>query len=140
MKAFIFASLLLTSFHSFAGKVTNFECRLDSNPKDVITFRIENLGQKDMTVLSLDADDDYSGIFATKSKNAKISQLVDTINGQGGDMRIGSDRISFFGDSAGIDFAYFDLYKDSGYTRGFVRMEFDFGNDKSYSKVSCTKK
>lgn len=63
-----------------------------------------------------------------------------TINGQGGDMRVVSDRISFFGNSAGVDFVYFDLFEASGYTKGFARMEFNFGEEKSYSKVNCTKK
>jgi hypothetical protein len=83
---------------------------------------------------------DYTEVFRTKSKNATIKRLVDTLNGQGGDLRIQSDRISFFGDSAGIDFAYLDLFKASGYTKGFVRIDFDFNTEKDYSKINCVLK
>ena len=140
MKQFIAASILMSSFATFAASVTTFSCELDKFPGQKVSFRIENLGSTSMSVLSIDSEDDYSGIFSTKSKNSDVIQMVDTINGQGGDMRVGSDRISFFGDSAGVDFVYFDLFKSSGYSKGFARMEFNFGEDKSYSKVSCTKK
>lgn len=140
MKQLLALSLLFASFSGFAAKVTTLNCELEKYPRQTITFRMENLGAADMDFVLIDADDDYSGVFSTKSKNATIIQLVDTLNGQGGDLRVGTDRISFFGDSAGIDFAYLDLFKSSGYTKGFVRMEFNFGEDKDYSKLSCTKK
>ncbi len=140
MKSIFALSVLLSSFAAFSATVTTFTCELEKIPGQKVSFRIENLGKSNMSVLSLDQNDDYSGIFSTKSKHVTIQNLVDTINGQGGDMRVGSDRISFFGDNAGVDFAYFDLFKSSGYTQGFVRMEFNFGEEKSYSKVNCTKK
>ena len=140
MKSMFALTILLFSFAALSGTVTTFTCELEKIPGQKVSFRLENLGKENVSVLSLDQNDEYSGIFSTKSKNATIQTLVDTINGQGGDMRVGSDRISFFGDSAGVDFAYFDLFKSSGYTKGFVRMEFNFGEEKSYSKVNCIKK
>lgn len=140
MKSILALTVLLSSFAAISGTVTTFTCELEKFPGQKMSFRIEDLGKPNMSVLSLDRNDDYSGIFSTRSKDATIQQLVDTINGQGGDMRVGSDRISFFGDSAGVDFVYFDLFKASGYAKGFARMEFNFGEEKSYSKVNCTKK
>lgn len=136
-KLALVALISLCSFSVFA-KVSTFTCKLEKFPRSTITFRMENLGAPGMTFLNQDPDDDYSAVFTTKSRNQDIIALVDTLNGQGGDLRIGEDRISFFGDAAGIDFAYLDLFKNSGYKKGFVRMEFDFGTDKQYSKVSCS--
>lgn len=133
MKA-IFGIVSLFFAASSIAAVTTLNCELEKYPKQIVTFKMENLGKKNMTFLS---NEETGEVFTTKSKNETISRLVDTLNGQGGDLRIGNDRISFFGDSAGIDFAYFDLYKASGYTKGFVRIDFNFSHDKDYSKLNC---
>lgn len=133
----LFAVAVLCSFSALAS-VSTFTCKLEKYPRASFTFKMENLGKPGMTFLNADPDDDYSAVFTTRSRNQDIIALVDTLNGQGGDLRIGNDRISFFGDAAGIDFAYLDLFKNSGYKNGFVRMEFNFGNDKQYSKVRCS--
>lgn len=137
MKKFGLIAAALTSFSALAN-VSTFTCKLEKFPRASFTFKMEDLGKPEMTFLNADPDDDYSAVFTTKSRNYNIITLVDTLNGQGGDLRVRADRISFFGDSAGIDFAYLDLFKNSGYKNGYVRMEFDDGNDKQYSKVNCS--
>ena len=133
--------ILATAYCLISGSAfattTTFNCELEKYPKQIVTFKMKDLGKPSMTFLNADADDDYSPVFTTKSKNETIVRLVDTLNGQGGDLRVGKDRISFFGDSAGIDFAYLDLFKSSGYQKGFVRIDFNFSNDKDYSKINC---
>lgn len=136
MKA-IFGIVSLFFAASSIAAVTTLNCELEKYPKQIVTFQMENLGKKGMTFVS---NEDTYEVFKTKSKNKTIKRLVDTLNGQGGDLRISSDRISFFGDSAGIDFAYLDLFRASGYTKGFVRIDFDFNTEKDYSKLNCTLK
>lgn len=134
---FVIASLLTVP--AFAA-VTTFNCELEKYPKQIVTFRIAELGTPKMQYVSIDPNDEYSGVFATRSKNETIVRLVDTLNGQGGDLRFDNQRLSFFGDSAGIDFAYLDLFRNTGYRNGFVRINFNFGNDQDYSRVRCNLK
>lgn len=129
--------LSLFSMSTFAASVTTFICQLEAYPKQLITFKMQDLGSSSMTFLNVDPNDSYSEVFTTKSSHETIKRLVSTLNGQGGDLRVGADRISFFGDDAGIEFAYLDLFKNTGYRSGFVRMEFNFGEDKQYSKLNC---
>ena len=138
MKKLAFVAFAALCSFSVMAKVSTFTCKLEKFPRASITFKMENLGKPGMTFLNQVPDDDYSPVFTTKSRNETIVRLVSTLNGQGGDLRIGNDRIRFFGDDSGIEFAYFDLFKNSGYKNGFVRMEFDFGTDKQYSKVRCS--
>lgn len=116
---------------------TVFNCQLEKYPNEVFTFRMQDLGKKTMTFLTSDPNEAYSDVFTTKSKNTTISHMVDTLNAQGGDLRIGEDRIRFFGDGDGIDFVDLVLFKDGGYKTGFARLNMNFGEDKDYSKVSC---
>ncbi len=130
-------AFVLAASASFASNITNFNCALEKYPKDNFVFQMKNLGQKNMTFVNKD-NEEYGSVFTTRSKNETVKRLVDTLNGQGGDLRNYADRIEFFGDSAGIDFANLVLYKNTKYTRGYVRIDFDFNNDKQYSKVLCS--
>ena len=96
---------------------------------------MEKLGKPSMNFLK--ADEEYTEVFTTKSRNKTIKRLVDTLNAQGGDLRVKNDRIHFLGDSAGIDFADLELYKKTGYKTGFARIDFDFHNELNFSKFSC---
>ncbi len=137
MKVLLATLAILAANPTHASRASSFRCELTKYPGQVITFGIKNLGARNAEFALLDSRDEYSGVFASTSDDEQIITLVDTLNGQGGDMRVLSDRIRFFGDNAGINFAYFELFKDSGYTRGFARMEFNFGEDKDYSPVTC---
>lgn len=130
---------LLASVYAQASKdqVVTLNCKLEKFPNQVISFKMQNLGTEDMTYLNEDPEDDSSAVFTTTSKDKTVTRLVDTLNGQGGDLRIETDRIEFFGDSAGIDFAYLNLFKTTKYTKGFVRIEFEDGRIRDYSKISC---
>lgn len=130
---------LMVATPSFA-KVTTLNCEMEKYPKQIITFKMKDLGSASMTFLNADPDDDYSAVFTTTSEDETVIRIVDTLNGQGGDLRIGDDRISFFGDSAGIDFVYLDLFKNSGFKKGFVRTDMNFGEEKDYTKISCNLK
>ncbi|MES2856758.1 MAG: hypothetical protein V4692_12880 [Bdellovibrionota bacterium] len=128
----------IPAFAEEASTVSSFECEAEKTPGIVFKFKMSNLGKEDMDFLNADPEDDYSAVFTTDSDEIQTNSIVNTLNGQGGDLRTSEDRIVFFGDSAGIDFAYLNLFKDSGYTKGYVRTEFNFGEEKDYSKVSCT--
>ncbi len=137
MNRLILASAICLISGSALATTTTFNCELEKYTKQLVTFKMSNLGKPSMTFTNADADDDYSSVFTMKSKNKTIVRLVDTLNGQGGDLLVKKDRISFFGDSAGIDFEYLDLFKTSGYQKGFVRIDFNFSHDKDYSKINC---
>lgn len=135
MKILIVVLFLCTS--AFA-EVTEVTCELRKIPGQKFSFRMQNLGQQGMKFLNSDPSDGYSDVFQTRSRNVTVKTLVSCLNGQGGDLRIGDDRIVFFGDSAGVDLAYLNLFKSSDFKAGYVRTEFDFGNDQDYSEVSCS--
>jgi hypothetical protein len=138
MKFIAMAAVLFSMNAALAAKITTFTCSLKKIPGETFTFKIEGLNTNDMTSVAIDPEDDYAGMFTTKSKNEDIIAIVDTLNGQGiADPEVKTDRISFFGDQAGIDFVYFDLFKNSGYKKGFIRTEFNFGEAKDYSEVTC---
>lgn len=135
-KMFLIALTFLMTLPAFAA-VTTFTCELEKVPKQFITFKMTDVGTAKMNYLNSDPNDDYSPVFLTRSNNDKVIRLVDTLNGQGGDLRFDNTRLSFFGDSAGIDFAYLVLFRNTGFRNGFVRIEFDNGEDKDYSKINC---
>ncbi|MEK6556167.1 MAG: hypothetical protein AABZ31_13055, partial [Bdellovibrionota bacterium] len=118
MKSLILAIVLLSFNSAFANKITTFTCELEKYPKQKIVFKMQDVDTPDMTFVHADEEDDYSPIFSSTSKNEIIQQMIRALNEQGGDFRTASDRIGFFGDSAGIDFVYLDLYKNSNYTKG----------------------
>lgn len=131
-----FASILVMAFAlpAFAG-VTSFECELATIPGETFTFQISDLGTKDADFVHADPDDEYSKVIYTTSKNRDIESMIGSLEGQGGDLRTGNDRITMIGDAAGIDFVDLVLFKKSGYKSGYVR--WDFAGEKGYSKVSC---
>lgn len=135
----ILLTFLLLSQFSLASNRKNsfFTCTLDLAPRSTFTFSVSELGTSNMTML---LDEQEQGPVFTKSKSEIISRLVDTLNGQGGDIRVNEKGILLFGDNAGCDIARLQLYKESGFTRGWVRTEHSCSgpNDKGYySKVSC---
>lgn len=135
MKTAIALSIGLISSIANAS-VTTFTCTLTKHPKDAFTFKMKNLGTSKVTFLMTE-DSEWGVVFVTKAKKGVVNHLVETLNGQGGDLRNYKDKIEFFGDSAGIDFAYLGLYKNSGYTKGYASMEFNFGEERRYSEVHC---
>ncbi len=137
MKALIFLSVLFSTTVSFASIVTTLTCELEKYPNQKITFKMKDLGHAKATYLNIDPNDDYSPIFLSDSKNEDIQQIIRALNEQGGDLTVAEDRIAFFGDSAGIDFVDLVLYKNSNFTRGFVRTDFEFSTVKGYSKLAC---
>lgn len=137
MRTLALATLALSFSAAAFSATTSFNCELEKYPKEVFTFKMKDLGKKTMTFLTADPNEAYSDVFTTKSKNDMIERMVSTLNAQGGDLRVGEDRIRFFGDGDGIDFVDLVLFKDSGYKIGFARLNFNFGEDKDYSKVTC---
>lgn len=138
-----FAMILATSLctvPAFAQDTTVFTCQLETIPGETFQFKVNDLGTDSPQFDYMVSNDDGDLVFVTESKNQDLNHIVDTLNGQGGDMRVSDDRIEFFGDSAGIDFVYLDLYKNTAYKRGFLRTDFDFNTEQSYSKVSCRTK
>jgi hypothetical protein len=132
--------ILLTLFSASAfaeSKVTTFNCQMDSKPGETFTFKMTGVGTSDADIVLTNPEDDYSGAVTTESKTDELDILVRTLNGQGSpELRELADRFEFFGDDDGIDMVWLNLFKDSGYTKGFVRME--YAGEQDYSKVSCT--
>jgi hypothetical protein len=112
-------------------------CELKSIPGESLSFKISSLNSSEMELVPVSGEP-YSDVVTTASTNDVIKRIVQTLNGQGGDLRNQADRIELFGDGDGIDLVWLDLFKDSGLTKGFIRNSFDDGGDKSYSEVSCT--
>lgn len=138
MKTFALIAALSFASLANAGQTTTFTCSLKKIPGQTFTFKLKNITTNNISSVPLNAEDEYEGVFKTRSRNQDIVAMVDTLNGQGFmDPEMKTDRISFFGDSAGVNFVYFDLFKSSRYRKGFVRLEFNFGEDKQYSEVTC---
>ncbi|HXH30912.1 MAG TPA: hypothetical protein VNJ01_08880 [Bacteriovoracaceae bacterium] len=138
MRNFIFTGLAaLFSFSVFAADITTFSCEMTKYPKQKFSFKMKNLGKPSMGFLNSNPRDGYSDVFTTTSKNETVLRTVGTLNGQGGDLRVLADRIQFFGDSAGVDFVYLELFKNSGFKAGFARLDFNFSEDKKFSPVFC---
>lgn len=131
----VFSMMLVLSSAAFAGTVSEFSCKLRSLPKEVFTFKITDLGTDEAEFVHADPDDGYSQIFHTQSENGDISAMIGSLEGQGGDLRPSNDRIEMIGDAAGIDFANLVLYKNSGFTRGYLR--YDYAGQRGYTRVSC---
>ena len=131
MKAVLSILILVSAQAVLAGKTTTFNCEMAKYPKQIITFKMTGLNTPQVDFVQIA---DYT-VFTTKSKDQNVVTTVDTLNGQGGDLRTPADRIEFFGDNAGVDFVYLDLFKKSGYTKGYVRM--DFSGEKDYTTISC---
>lgn len=138
MKSSLIALVVLFYSSSYAAQTSQLSCQMAKYPDQVIQFKMVGLGTPDIDFLRADENDDYSAVFTTESEDLDVIAMVDSLNGQGGDLRVSNDKILFFGDSAGIDFVYLVLYKNSRYTKGYVRWDLDFGNVKGYSKLSCT--
>jgi hypothetical protein len=133
MKSVVCAALLLLAMPALADR-TNFSCELKSIGES-FSFKIDDLGSKDASLVHSDPNDEYSAIFSSKSKDSTIKALIGSLDGQGGDLRIQPDGIALIGDGDGIDMATVGLYKDSGFKKGFVR--WDFSGETGYSLISC---
>jgi hypothetical protein len=131
----IFALAMLFQVSAYAGGISELSCKLKSNPNDVFTFQISELGSDEADFVHADPDDEYSQIFHTQSENRDISSMIGSLEGQGGDLRVRANSIEMIGDAAGIDFTNLVLYKNSGFTKGYLR--YDYAGELGYTKVSC---
>lgn len=132
--------LLLYSFLTYA-KAISFTCSLDNDSKNNFSFQLENIGTDKVAFVVSNENDEYSSPFKTSApKNSLIAkyEIVDTLNGQGGDVRNQSKGLFFFGDAVGCSFVDFMLYKDSGYKKGYLKAYFHCSDERPiYSLVSC---
>ncbi len=137
MKATLLVLLTFIATPALSSTLSTFQCELAAAPGEKFTFNLSGVGTDDADIVLLDPEDDYSGAVTTESTNIELESLVATLNGQGSpELREQEDRFEFFGDSAGIDLVWLNLFKNSGYTKGYVRTE--YSGEGGYSLVSCT--
>ena len=127
----ILAAFLLSS-SAFADSIQNFKCRSTEKVEDVhvsiqFQMRITPSGQFRYV------DPDQEALFKVTPKDSVMSEL-----NENGAIHSHKDGIEFFGDGDGFVFVYLVLYKDSGYTAGYLRIQDGGGGTGNfYSPVTC---
>lgn len=139
-KLTLILSFLIAS-SAMASNVSTITCKVKDEGVDLkVEFLVQDLGTKNAELLKHPSltEDDYGAILITPNEINDRMNSMDPLNEQGGDLRVGKDRIRLFGDSAGYTFVDLVLFKDSGYEKGYVRV---YGYaDQSYQKISCSVK
>jgi hypothetical protein len=133
----ILSFLLATS--AMASNVSTITCNVKDGNTDVkVEFLIQDLGSKNAELISHPSlsEDDYGAILISPAEVDGHFSLPTTLNDQGGDLRVGKDRIRLFGDGDGYTFVDLVLFKDSGYTKGYVRVS--GYADQSYQNITCS--
>lgn len=136
MKLIAFAILSL-SIQAMAS-ITNITCPVKEDGKTVtVSFKIKNLMQTRMSpeLVNLGQYEEAGPVqvdpLITNGKYSALSAL----NEQGGDLRVGQDKLLLFGDGAGYTFVDLVLFRNSGFTKGYVRV---YGSgDKWYQVLNC---
>jgi hypothetical protein len=115
-----------------------FDCTVKENGQNVkVRFGIKNLATPSRASLLNLGSEDNGPIFVypQRLKN-KYLATMNTLNDQGGALDVFADRLRLFGDGDGYTYVDLVLYKNSGFTRGYVRV---YGSgDKWYQKIACT--
>lgn len=120
-------------------KLQVFDCKTDKEVDgkiQKITFSIKNIADNHkVEVLTKDGtvDEDYSPIKVTPAEG-RVSALNENLG-----VSSGTRMLRIEGDSDGFFLITMALYKDSGFTKGYLRI---YGSEDDgphqYSKVSCT--
>ena len=157
-KAFVLATLLASSLVACSGasddaaapaatddtnelnkaKLQVFDCKTDRNVDDAIQtmrFSVKNIADnKKVEVLDKDgrvADDDMPIHVLPEGRVTALNENIGVSSG--------TRTLRISGDSDGFFLLTLVLFKDSGYTKGYIRI---YGSEDDgphqYSKVSCT--
>jgi hypothetical protein len=116
-----------------------FACKTD-RPMDgslrEIAFSVKSMGSRSMEINAPDGSQvDYDPIKVTPG-NSRITSLNENL-----DFGAGTRHLRINGDSDGFYLSELVLYKNSGWTKGFVRIyasDPDESGPNEYSKLSCT--
>jgi hypothetical protein len=132
----IITMLLISVFSSFAfAESLLVKCNTrDEMAKGEGRVRIHFQIKKSRTDKFSYVDTDVEEIFKVTPSDAQAQWL-----NENGSIRQTKDQVTFFGDADGFVFVYLTLYKNAGYTRGYLRYE-DGGAGLSgnlYSTVGC---
>ena len=100
-----------------------------------MSFAVENLSLPKAMLLSLGATDEDNPILEGKD-NVEINVM----NDQGGQLDVGENALTLYGDGDGCSFIRLVLYKDSGYTRGWASESGSEADHWRTTDVSCTVK
>lgn len=123
---------------AFAKSVSTITCSITEEKKKVkVEFLIQDLGSKKAELIKHPklSEDDYGAILVTPKEINNRFSVMNTLNDQGGDLRVGEDRIRLFGDGDGYTFVDLVLFKDTGYQKGYVRVS--GSGDQMYQKINC---
>lgn len=127
-----------------AGSYELFTCHTQEQGADVtIRFGVRHLeNAKRAELVAVNANADEEGPIEVTSPGNKHPEYLslEQLNGQGGDLRMGPQKLVLWGDGAGCVFVTFTLYKDSGYTKGGVEVREHCANPETkwYAPVHCT--
>ncbi len=117
----------------------NVKEEFDKKIYDVkVEFVISDLGQPNAQLKThpqVNNEDGYSPILVKIKGKTEQSSNMENLNAQGGDLRVGNDRIRLFGDGDGYTFVDLVLFKNSGYKKGYVSVS--GSGDKFYQKLNC---
>jgi hypothetical protein len=136
MKLIVLAILSL-SIQALAS-VTSITCPVIEKGKTVtVSFKINNLMQirvKPELVNAGQYEEEGPVQVEPLITNGKYSALS-ALNDQGGDLRVGQDKLILFGDGAGYTFVDLVLFRNSGFKKGYVRV---YGSgDRWYRVINC---
>lgn len=138
MKTILFSLLFLLSYNAFSADITTITCPvIEEHKKITVEFLIKDLGTKKAELIKHPklTEDDYGAILVHPQMIKDHFALMNTLNDQGGDLRVGPDRIRLFGDGDGYTFVDLVLFKESGYTKGYVRVS--GSGEQLYQKITC---
>lgn len=136
---FVFSFVLATM--AYGQTISTITCKvnevIDNKKVEVkVEFLVKDLGSKKAQLLEHPkAQDDMGAILVSPQEIHGQYVNMTHLNGQGGDLRVSEDKIRLFGDGAGYTFVDLVLFKDSGFTKGFVRVS--GSGDQMYQKLSC---
>jgi hypothetical protein len=138
LKLIVLFSLVLAGSVQAAD---HFTCKVKESGQTVtVKFAVNNLSKPSKaTLVNLSKDDEWAPILVSpqRLKNGYFAEMC-TLNDQGGDLRVDSEKLKLFGDGDGYTLVDLVLYKNSGFTRGYVRV---YGSVTPwYQKIACTRK
>jgi hypothetical protein len=117
-----------------------FTCKVKENGQTVtVKFGVNTLSDaKKIRLVDVGAGEDEGPVLVSpKWLKNKYMPSVSILNDQGGDVRLHPDYLKLFGDGDGYTYVDLVLYKNSGYTTGYLRV---YGSGvKSYQTIACSR-
>ena len=118
-----------------------FECQVKEKGQTVkVSFGVHDLRTPNKAQLEdIKGSEKFTPIVVSpKSLRDGADSELNTLNDQGGDLRVGKTKLTLFGDGDGETSVFLVLYKSSDYTKGFVRVEHSDKKGDWYQNIHCT--